>query len=93
MTGKMRVWPVKSTIRPDTVRWLAIIFSPEPKGQIILNWLPFSSVGMLHWSAEHKAQDPTPTRQPAKVITKIWDAYHLHKTPGEGGILCINVKL
>jgi len=29
-----------------------------------------------------KAQDPTPTRQPAKVITKIWDAYHLHKTPG-----------
>jgi len=28
MTGKMRVWPVKSTIRPDIVRWPAVIFSP-----------------------------------------------------------------
>ena len=29
MTGKMRVWPVKSTIRPDIVRWPAVILSPE----------------------------------------------------------------
>ena len=28
MTGKMRVWPVKSTMRPDIVRWPAVILSP-----------------------------------------------------------------
>ena len=28
MTGKTRVWPVKSTIRPDIVRWPAVILSP-----------------------------------------------------------------
>ena len=29
MTGKTGVWPVKSTIRPDIVRWPAVICSPE----------------------------------------------------------------
>ena len=28
MTGKSNVWPVKASIRPDIVRWLAVIFSP-----------------------------------------------------------------
>ena len=28
MTGKTRVWPVKSAIRPDIVRWPAVISSP-----------------------------------------------------------------
>ena len=28
MTGKTGVWPVKSTIRPDIVRWPAVICSP-----------------------------------------------------------------
>ena len=28
MTGKMKVWWVKSAIRPDIVRWPAVIFSP-----------------------------------------------------------------
>ena len=28
MTGQTRVWPVKPTIRPDIVRWLAVILSP-----------------------------------------------------------------
>ena len=35
MTGKMRVWSVKSMIRPDIVRWPAIIFSPENDCQTI----------------------------------------------------------
>ena len=29
MTGQTRVWPVKPTIRPDIVRWPAVILSPE----------------------------------------------------------------
>ena len=29
MTGKTKVWPVKSTISPDIVRWPAVISSPE----------------------------------------------------------------
>ena len=29
MTGKTGVWPVKSAIRPDIVRWPAVICSPE----------------------------------------------------------------
>ena len=29
MTGKTRVWPVKSAIRPDIVRWPAVICSPD----------------------------------------------------------------
>ena len=29
MTGKMRVWLVKSAIRPDIVHWPAVIFSPD----------------------------------------------------------------
>ena len=28
MTGKSNVWPVKASIRPDIVRWPAVIFSP-----------------------------------------------------------------
>ena len=28
MTGQTRVWPVKPTIRPDIVRWPAVILSP-----------------------------------------------------------------
>ena len=28
MTGQTRVWPVKPTIRPDMVRWPAVILSP-----------------------------------------------------------------
>ena len=28
MTGQTRVWPVKPTIRPDVVRWPAVILSP-----------------------------------------------------------------
>ena len=28
MTGETRVWPVKPTIRPDIVRWPAVILSP-----------------------------------------------------------------
>ena len=34
MTGKMRVWLVKSAIRPNIVRWPAVIFSP-----VIVDWL------------------------------------------------------
>ena len=29
VTSTTRVWPVKSTIRPDIVRWPAVILSPE----------------------------------------------------------------
>ena len=29
MTGKPKIWPVKSTISPDIVRWPAVISSPE----------------------------------------------------------------
>ena len=32
MTGKTRVWPVKSTIRPDIVHWPAVILSPGLEG-------------------------------------------------------------
>jgi len=28
MTGNTKVWPVKSTISPDIVRWPAVISSP-----------------------------------------------------------------
>ena len=29
MTGKTKVWPVKSTISPDIVRWPAVISRPD----------------------------------------------------------------
>ena len=32
MTGKRRVWPVKSAIRPVIVRWPAVMFSPAING-------------------------------------------------------------
>ena len=32
MTGKRRVWPVKSTIRPDIVHWPDVMFSPAING-------------------------------------------------------------
>ena len=37
MTGKMRVWMVKSAIRPNIVRWPAVIFSPDPGKFFITN--------------------------------------------------------
>ena len=33
MTGKTNVWPVKAPIRPDIVRWPAVILSP------VIGWL------------------------------------------------------
>ena len=62
MTGKMRVWPVKSAIRPDIVRWPAVIFSP---GRLLTNIILlsryltfcFSSIFLVHtdelFSAQH----------------------------------------
>ena len=32
MTGKRRVWPVKSVIRPDIVCWPGVMFSPAING-------------------------------------------------------------
>ena len=47
MTGKTRVWPVKSTIRPDIVRWPAVILSPKlPKG----NYLVSQKIISRNWS-------------------------------------------
>ena len=53
MTGKTKVWPVKSTISPDIVRWPAIISSPgfpnwtvkrKIQNQIFRRWNPVSDI-------------------------------------------------
>ena len=36
MTGKSNVWPVKASIRPDIVRWPAVIFSPVIGENVLL---------------------------------------------------------
>ena len=38
MTGKTKVWPVKSTISPDIVRWPAVISSPRNTSFEITIW-------------------------------------------------------
>ena len=45
MTGKMRVWLFKSTIRPDIVRWPAVILSPEDH---TISWTDYRNATPLH---------------------------------------------
>ena len=50
MTGKTKVWRVKSTITPDIVRWPAVISSPVLKNETennTLNWYANKWRGIL----------------------------------------------
>ena len=50
MTGKMRVWLVKSAIRPNIVRWPAVISSP-----VIVDWLFIAMIENLTKCMSHMA--------------------------------------
>ena len=49
MTGKTGVWPVRSAIRPDNVRWPAVIFSPgHALGCGPRNWRESNALNLLN---------------------------------------------
>ena len=50
MTGKMRVWLVKSAIRLNIVLWPAVIFSP-----VIVDWMFIAMIENLTKSMSHMA--------------------------------------
>ena len=49
MTGKTGVWPVKSTIRLDIVRWPAVICSPGQWQDMMTGQRNFLSVEPCFW--------------------------------------------
>ena len=50
MTSKMRVWQVKSAIRPNIVCWPGVIFSP-----VIVDWLFIAMIENLTKTMSHMA--------------------------------------
>ena len=58
MTGKTKVWPVKSRISPDIVRWPAVISSPvymylQCDTYIIYITLDLPQVDLMNFSVEY----------------------------------------
>ena len=69
MTGKTRVWPVKSTIRPDIVRWPAVILSPA---QIFPRWLDITNSVNARISAQLQLSAPLRISAPLKAQERKW---------------------
>ena len=78
MTGKTRVWPVKSTIRLDIVRWLAIILSPHPwlcQKFTTIAWMKLNLKSYIFWSNVKKSHLSKQKELFPKAVNTSWSVF------------------